>query len=106
MLRPLVRYKLRGYVFAGGELQLPFLVCVDDHVISVQRLALEDLDREWVLNQALDRALQRPRTVDRIVTCFEDGLARCIGQLQRDATVGKQLAPVVQAQGDEVLERR
>src|ERR1700760_2913702 len=106
MLRPLVRYKLRGYVFARGELQLAFLVCVDDHVISVQPLAFENLDREWILDQALDRTLQRPRTVDRIVARFEDGLARCIGELQHDAPIGEQFAQVVQTKVDDVLELR
>ena len=44
---------------ADFELHLAgFLVGVDDHVIAVQDFAVENLQRQWILDQLLDRALQ------------------------------------------------
>src|SRR6185437_12376779 len=81
---------LRSYVLACGELQLAFLVCVDHHVVSMQHLALEDLHRERILHHALNRPLQRPRSVYRIVAGLEDRLPRRLSQFQRDAPIFKQ----------------
>src|ERR1035441_10600228 len=70
---------------------------VDEDVVAVADCAVEDLCGERVLHQALDGALQWPRSVGAVVAGFEDGLARGSRQLDGDLAVGQQLLQVREA---------
>src|SRR5437879_3412349 len=61
--------------------------CVDSHRVTVGEIALEQPHRERVLQQALDRALQRTRTVRRIPAGFGERFLRRNGQLELDPAV-------------------
>ena len=52
------------------------LASVNRNVVAVEDGAVEDLDRERVLDQALDGALERTGSVGAVVAGFEDRLAR------------------------------
>ncbi len=78
-----------------------FLVGVDDDVIAVEDLAVEDLHRQRILHQLLDRALQRACAEVRVVALGEQQFFGCVGQLERNLAVGKQAANVFQAQIDD-----
>ena len=56
----------------------------DLHRVARRILAAEDLLRERVLDLLLDRALQRPRAVDRIEARRRDGLQRRVGHREPD----------------------
>src|ERR1700744_5272077 len=48
---------------------------VDDHVIPVQDFAVEDLDRQRILNQPLDGPFQRTSAVGPVVSAHEELVA-------------------------------
>src|SRR5207248_11401694 len=52
-------------------------------VITMQYFAIEDFQRQRILNQLLDRALQRSRAKRRIETFSEQQLTRWIRKLYR-----------------------
>ena len=70
-------------------------------MIAVQNFAVENLQRQRILNQLLDRALQRTRAKVRIVTLREQQIFGRIGQLQRNLAIGEQAANVFEAQLDD-----
>ena len=43
-------------------------VCIDMHPIALFEFAREDLNRQWILNQSLNRPLQGAGAVNRIIT--------------------------------------
>src|SRR5437660_12840130 len=49
---------------------------VDLHAIAFGVTALEHRERQWVLDQPLNRPLQRPRAVDRVIALGHDHLLR------------------------------
>src|SRR5580658_1020818 len=51
-------------------------VAIHTNVIPRQHFALENLHRQWILNQSLDRSTQRPRSVRRVVTLAQQQLFR------------------------------
>src|ERR1700682_1902 len=60
-----------------------FLGGIHDYVIAVQHFAVEDLQRQRVLHQFLNRALERTRPEVRVKALCEEQLFGCIGQLER-----------------------
>src|SRR5262245_2031212 len=62
------------------------------HRVAFANLRLEQLERQRVLHALLDHALERPRTVDRVVALLGQLLARRWCQLQRDLAVLELLA--------------
>src|SRR5438309_1915145 len=59
---------------------------------------------ERVLEQALNRPLERPGAVGRVPTCLSDHLLRGIGQLELEASVGEALPQAVELQLDDLAE--
>ena len=59
---------------------------------ALAELALQQPQRQRVLDQALDRALQRPGAVGRVPTGFRQVLLGGVGQLDRDAALGEAVA--------------
>jgi hypothetical protein len=49
---------------------------VNPHMVAMQHFAIEDLDRERVLNQPLQCALERPSTVGAVVAGEQQLMAR------------------------------
>ena len=73
-----------------------FLVGVDDHVVTVQNLAVQDFHRQRILHQLLDGALQRTCSKVWIVAFGEEQLFCGVGQLQRNLAVGEQTAQILE----------
>src|SRR5256712_2918442 len=59
--------------------------------VAGPEVTLQHFDRQRIEHHALQRALQRPRAVHRIVARLPHGLLRPIGQLQLELLVGEQL---------------
>src|SRR5581483_8501800 len=72
---------------AHFERQLSVIAHADHHVVAVQHFAIEDLQRQRILDQLLDRPLQRTRAIRWIVPLREDHVLRRIAQLQADPPV-------------------
>ena len=64
--------------------------CASTRIVSPAReVALEQPQRERVLEQALDRPLERPRAVGRIPAGLGERLLRGVGQLELEAALGE-----------------
>src|SRR5688572_7541322 len=99
---PLPRCK-RG--LAGlGECELTLGVDADDDVISLREPSLEHSHRQRILEQALDRPLQRTCTERRIVALRRQYFPGSGCQLQTQLPVGEQLLQASQLEIDDVLD--
>src|SRR6266566_10039866 len=67
-------------------------VRVDADRVALTEVALEQPQRERVLDEPLDRPLQRPRAVRGIPARLRDELLRRVGQLDLQAPVGEPVA--------------
>src|SRR5207237_9076161 len=76
---------------------------VDQDSIALTEAALEDQQRQAVLDQALDGPLQRPGAVDRVPTPFRDQLPGGWGDLELDLSLRQ---PLLQAGQLDVHDRR
>src|SRR4051812_38478971 len=79
--------------------------CFKFHLISVggnrdglsrRNLATQELDGQRILYERLNRALQRPRTVLRVVTFTREKLTRRFVQHKRDVALPKHLSQALQ----------
>src|SRR5215468_5846769 len=61
---------------------------VDDHRVALDEIPAEELKRQRILDQALHGALQRPRSIHRVVALLGQYFLRRRCQLERDALVG------------------
>src|SRR5579859_555182 len=59
-------------------------IAIDEHMISRQNLAFQNLHRERILNHPLNRPPQRPRTVRWVVAFTEQEFIRSRRQCQRN----------------------
>src|SRR3989454_8428956 len=78
------------------------LIRLHDHVVPVQHLAVQDLQRQRILHQLLDGPLQRTCTEIRVKALGEEQVFRGIGQLERNLALGQQTAHIFQAQLDDL----
>src|SRR5581483_11618605 len=62
---------------------------VDEDGVALVELVLEQPQGERVLDQPLERALQRPGAVGRVPTRVGDGLLRRVRELQREPPLGQ-----------------
>jgi len=62
---------------------------VDADGVAVAEVALQQPQRERVLDEPLDRPLQRPGAVSRIPAGVGERLLRGVGQLERDPPIGE-----------------
>src|SRR5690606_39662342 len=63
---------------------------VDDYRVADAEPALQDLERERILHEPLDRTLERPCTERRVVALLRDELAGGRRDLQRDLAAGEE----------------
>src|SRR5712691_3393653 len=77
-----------------------FLVGIHHDVIAVQNLSVQNLQRQRILDQLLNGALERSSAEVGVVSLSEEQLFGGVGELDRDLTVGKQAAHVFKAQLD------
>ena len=82
-----------GYASRVSQLQRA-VAFVDLDRLAVRDLAAQDRVGERVLEIFLDRALQRPRAVDRIVADPAEPGAGAVGELEHDLAVLEQLLDV------------
>ena len=68
----------------------------------MQHLAVEDLQRQRVLHQLLDGALQRTRSEVRVVAFGEQQFFGRVGEFERDLALGQQTPQVFQTQVDDL----
>src|SRR6202023_53772 len=73
-------------------------------MIARQHLALQDLQRQGILNEPLDSPPQRPRTICRIVTLAQKQFLRRGCQLERNLPLHEQLLHALQQQADDALQ--
>ena len=94
---------LAGRVICSHEPDLTELRVRADRV-ALGELALEQPQRERVLDQALDRALERPGAVGRIPARLGDQLLRRVGQLEREPALGEPRAQPRELELDDLAE--
>ncbi len=68
------------------------------HMIAREHRALQNLQRQRILNQPLDCPPQRPCSIRGIVTFAEKKLLRCGRQFNRDLAFREQLLDILQQQ--------
>src|SRR5579862_8370700 len=82
---------LFAYALADLELHLAgFLIGIDHDVIAVQNFAVKNLQCQRILNQLLNRALQRTCAEVGVVTLSEEQFFSGVGKLDRDFAIGQQ----------------
>src|SRR5919107_1363187 len=77
----------RGFARACAVERELAVLRVDAHGVPVGELALEQAQRQWVLDHALQRAFQRPRAVGRVPAGVRDDLLRVLRQLELDTAI-------------------
>src|SRR5690348_2675854 len=89
----------RGLGLGGGKRHLAFFP-VGAHLdgFAGLNLALQDFERQRVLDEALDGALERTRSELRIVAALKEQLACRRRELDNDLAVSQQSAQVVELQ--------
>src|SRR6266567_3214947 len=73
---------------------------IHHNVVSVENLAVEDLQRQRVLNKFLDCPLQGPRSEVRIVAFGEEQLACRVSKFERYFAISQQASHIFQSQLD------
>src|SRR5882757_3812770 len=71
-------------------------------MVSMQHRAVEDLQRQRVLHQLLDGALQRTRSEVGVVAYGEQQLFGGVGELERSFALGQQTPQVFETQLDDL----
>src|SRR4051812_25338050 len=74
---------------------------VDADGVAFGEVALEEPKRERVLDQPLDRALQRASAIGRVPAGLREHLFRSVGDLEVEAALGQPLAQAPQLQLDD-----
>src|SRR5207302_2808159 len=75
---------------------------VDADRVAVGEVPLEQAQRERVLDQTLDRALERPRAVRRIPAGISQRLLSSTAQFELDPSLGEPLAQPAELQLDDL----
>ena len=76
---------------------------VDDDRVALGELALEHAQRQRVEHPPLDRPLQRPRAIGRIIPFLHEEVLRRVGQLDLDLPIGQPLHQPAQLDVDDLL---
>src|SRR4029077_20865246 len=87
--RPLGRSRLAGACFLEDEVALPG---VDENGVALGKLAFEKSQRQGVLDQALQRSLERPGAVSWPPTGLGAELFRVVRQRDPEAGLSQPLA--------------
>src|SRR5688572_20235353 len=84
---PPISARLRGDGGHGVKVDFTTAADIRDDVLARLDAAFEDLQRQRIRKQLLNRALQRPRAKRRIVALAEERFPRSRRKLQRDLAV-------------------
>src|SRR5438094_10634724 len=76
------------------------LVGVNNNVVTVQYLAVENLQCKRILHQLLNGALQRTSAEVGVEAFGEEQLFRCVGQLDGNLALGQQAAHIFETKLD------
>src|SRR5579871_3739162 len=76
----------------------------DDDTVARLEVSLEQPQGEWVLEEALDGALERPRAVGRIPAGLGQERGRLLAQLEAELALGKTGAQAAELQLDDLPE--
>ncbi len=104
---PVDRWELRADRLLrrlARELQRSLPVRPHDDRVAVDELALEHGHRQRILNQPLDRPLERPRAERRIVAFLGEHALRLGRHLERDLALGEQLLEPRELEVDDLLD--
>src|SRR6516162_6373812 len=97
-----------GVAISGGDARFRLCKCqvagfhVNVNGITLAELALENFNGQRIQDPALDRALQRPRPVRRVIALLDDQILRAIGQLHSDLPILQPLDQPAQLDVDDV----
>src|SRR6185312_14613181 len=97
-------FRSRGHCHWLKTKLLRSRIVIDHNFISVVHLAFNDQAPQFRDNLLLDRALQWPCSIDRIITCLDEMRTRFIRQIQLDMAIGQVLAYVFHLNGDDLLQ--
>src|SRR5688572_23620833 len=86
------------------ESQLALGIALHDDVISLGKSPLQDGKCQRILQQTLDRPLERTRPESRIVSLGGEHLARLRRELERELSVSEKLLELLELQLDDVLD--
>src|SRR5437867_196746 len=86
------------------ELELPVRAGRDDDGVAFGEPALEHREGERILNQLLDRPLERTRPEGWIVALLGEHALRFRRHLERDLAVGEQAFEALELQVDDALD--
>src|SRR5437660_5966921 len=76
------------------------LVGLNNNVVTVQYLAVENLQCKRILHQLLNGACQRASDEVRVKAFGEEQLFRCVGQLDGNLALGQQAAHIFETKLD------
>src|SRR5215207_4662282 len=82
------------------------VVDADLDCVAIAKIALQQLERQLILQPLLDHALERPRPEDRVVALVGELAARRVGQRQRDMARAQQLAQPAELDLDDLSDVR
>ena len=77
---------------------------VNSDGVAVDEAPFEERLRQWVLQLALHRALQRPRAEHRIVAVVRQVLARLVAELDFQPTIAEELAQITELDLEDALD--
>jgi hypothetical protein len=83
------------------ELAVPH---IHQNGVAVGELVVEEPHGEGVLDESLDRALQRTRPVGRIPSCLCEELLRRVRELDPNTPLGEALLQAVELEPDDLRE--
>src|SRR5690349_25104471 len=86
------------------HLQLAVRVHIDDDGVAVIEAAVEDGHREWVLDQPLDRPLERASAERRIVALLGEDMLRVGSYENGNLAIGEQLLEPLELEIDDLLD--
>src|SRR5213594_21094 len=86
------------------ELELPVRAGGDDDGVAIAEASLEHGEGEGVLNQLLDRPLERTSTEGRVVALLGEHALRVRRHVECDLALGEQALEALQLQVDDALD--
>src|SRR5258707_15487072 len=96
------RWLFRRHAFEPHRFALA--IAIHQNVIARQNLAFEDLQRQRILNHALNSAPQRPRAVSRVVAFAQENFLCRSSKFQRDVAFGEKRFDALEKQADNAFQ--
>src|SRR5574337_223847 len=98
------RLRRRGYLRRHLLEEQLLAPRVDSHRVALAELSFEKLERKRVLEQPLDRTLERPRAVGGIPARLREDLLRLVRDLELDLALREPLAQPPELELDDLGE--